>query len=286
MASLKQYIFIPYLSKIFKSNYMQKAIGAFVGVLFIFSSISKAIDIDSFTFILMSFGNKKFAFLAPFITSIEFFIGLCYILKVCLNRVVKISFWFTLILTVTFLLGHIFMGIEDCGCFGNVIKFNPKFILVKNFILLILIYFFQKQYSFNNKGFLRLYVSVLFSLTLFAVNIYEVYKFNIQNNISIGQNFNVPKNFIKNGNQIWFLFNPYCLHCKNLAKKLIISKEPIIGIYSDRIDSLDIRRFSEDLKINFSLVGINDSLMNKITYRYPLIIKTKNGIVNSVITDL
>ena len=44
-----------------------------IGILFVVSSISKAIEIENFSFLLMSYGSKNLLFFAPVIIGLEFF---------------------------------------------------------------------------------------------------------------------------------------------------------------------------------------------------------------------
>lgn len=268
------------------NNKIRKILSILIGIIFLFSSVSKAIDIETFGYLLMAYGNKKLIFLAPLITAIEFFIGLGYILQIFLKNIVLLSFWLTLFLTVIYIYGFVYLNIEDCGCFGNILKLNPFITLAKNCILLALMYFISFKSTSVRKGIVKQSVTILFSLILFSINCVEIINFQNFNNVFVGQRLQISNSNIKEGKQIWFIFNPNCNHCQKITPKLLESKTPVIGIYSEKIKLIKIDNFSKKYKIDFQLLPVKDSILYSLTYRYPLIITTEGGIVKSILTDL
>ena len=112
-----------------------------LGVFFIFSSVSKAIEIDSFAYILMSYGHKNLQFLGPLITASEFFIGLSLLLNFYVKKVTTFSLWLISIFTGLYIYGFIFLNITDCGCFGSTIKVAPIYSILKNIFLIFLLFY-------------------------------------------------------------------------------------------------------------------------------------------------
>lgn len=265
-----------------------KFIRIFIGLIFVFSSVSKAIEIENFSFLLMSYGYKNLMFFAPFITGLEFFIGLSFILGFQKKWFLRISLLFTLILLAVFLYGYIYLNISDCGCFGTLVQMKPSITIVKSIVLLGMIFLIYRKGNIRDENFKNLFISASIGLIVFAVNSIELYNFNKSNSIFIGDNLLLKglKKYIRNGEELVFIFNPNCKHCQLLIPKLSRLEQPVIGIYSESFSKHTMKDFSKDFNPQFPIFPVNDSIIAKLTKTYPLLITSKNGIIQKVSNDL
>jgi hypothetical protein len=206
-----------------------------IGILFVVSSVSKAIEIENFSFLLMSFGSKNLMFLAPFITGLEFFIGLSYIIGFQKKWVLGFSMLLVVFFLVVFLYGYFYLNISDCGCFGAIIQLKPSITIIKSVVLLGMIIFLFRKRKNATGNFRNLFISAALGLIVFTVNSIELYNFNKINSVFIGDNlkFRGLDNYISAEEQLIFVFNPNCEHCQHLIPKLSKLKQPVVGIYSE-----------------------------------------------------
>ena len=136
-----------------------------LGALFILSAISKLFPIEAFDLTLVNQGiaNWNFApYLSRFIISVELFLGISFFIN---TFVKKIADPYSFLLLVVFCIHLIFMiavgnGGNDCGCFGELIPMSSVSALIKNLILMLLLYLTHKYFKFEN----RIYYSHAFAV--------------------------------------------------------------------------------------------------------------------------
>ena len=159
---------------------------SFVGLVFIYSGIVKAIDplgstykfIDYFNaFGLESINNYAF-YLAILLSSIEFLIGIMLFLNLKAKFASIIALAFMLVFTpLTFVLA-INNPVSDCGCFGDALILTNWQTFGKNIVILIpsvLIILHRKyiKHIFNKNIELLIIASFAFVITLFSIYNYE-----------------------------------------------------------------------------------------------------------------
>jgi hypothetical protein len=269
-----------------KSMNYKNAYSLTVGLIFLFSSISKAIDIETFAFLLMSYGNNNFSFFAPIITAIEFYLGLSFLFGWYSKQLIWFSFWLVFIFTIIFVLGYFLLEIEDCGCFGNLLKLDPIVSIVKNAVLLIILFLLKENTGEKRNNYFKLAIIISFTFIMLMINGFEIKKLYKFNRILVGNKLEYFKEHIQNDRQIWFLFNPNCNHCQNIIPQINALKIDVIGVYPTYIKREKILAFSKKHKVKFKLVAVDEVVLNKLTHRYPLIIYSENGIVKSIKTGL
>lgn len=127
---------------------INQIIRCFLGVVLIFSSLTKALQHSSTVLIIdeyfiywhLDLDIKTIAVLIWLLICIEFALGAILLLK----KIYRVGLWltFSLFLFFTFLtlvnLLDKFAYIHSCGCFGDFIKFSPEFSFYKNCCLLLL----------------------------------------------------------------------------------------------------------------------------------------------------
>ena len=139
-----------------------------VGGLFILSAISKLLPVEAFDLFLVNQGIANWA-LAPYFSRLlivaELFLGISFFIA---PFVKKISVPFSFLLLIVFCIHLIFListgsGSKNCGCFGEIIPMSSVDALIKNVVLLILIFFINKYFKFESK------IKYSFAFALFSL---------------------------------------------------------------------------------------------------------------------
>lgn len=200
-------------------------IRAIVGIVFIFSAISKLKSPGVFEIILIDQGftsNRLIAaYLSRILISLELFMGIAFFQPYLLKRVVAPLTLISLSAFSVFLFYlMIFAGsTENCGCFGEVIKMSPLESLLKNIVLIgLVIYFLLKADSGKDKW---LFPAVLFVCCIALVfvafpihslkdNVFAKYtNFEPQGRVDLTQ-----------GDRLIAVMDVNCQHCQAVAKEL------------------------------------------------------------------
>ena len=127
-----------------------------LGSLFILSAISKLLPIEAFDLTIVNQGIAGWnvaPYLSRFIISIEFFLGISFFIN---PFVKKIAVPFSFLLLVVFCIHLIYListgsGSKNCGCFGELIPMSSLEALIKNLVLIILLYLLHKYFVYEKK---------------------------------------------------------------------------------------------------------------------------------------
>lgn len=145
-------------------NIIYLFIRVFIGIIFIFSAVSKLISMDSFEIYLYGFGIFQLDtafFISRLLISFEILLGLLFILGLELRKTIFVTL-ITLILFTLFILYLLVVGRdEDCHCFGEIIKFSHTESIIKNIALI-----FLSLTLLNAKNFIKKYKILIFSIFL------------------------------------------------------------------------------------------------------------------------
>jgi hypothetical protein len=68
--------------------------------------------------------------------------------------------------------------------------------------------------------------------------------------------------------------------------KLSKSKTPVIGFYSGAFSKKEMNQFRKEFNPKFPIYAISNSTIGNITFRYPMVIITQNGVVKKIGYDL
>lgn len=144
-------------------NVLKLTIRLLLGVFFIGTAVLKLLSIDSFEVYIYSFGIVNFVtttFLSRLLIFIELLIGISLILKLCFKQI----WWLTMLMMAGFMLflvyAAIFRSDSNCHCFGSFIELNPMQSIVKNIIVLALLFVIRKEKSHDYKPLLRKWLVV------------------------------------------------------------------------------------------------------------------------------
>ncbi|MDP2302825.1 MAG: hypothetical protein Q8N03_10435 [Ignavibacteria bacterium] len=122
----------------------------FLGLLFVFSAVSKLFPIHSFELTIVTqkiIGWEYAPYLSRAIIGFEFFLGLSFFQKNYLKQIIY-PFSFILLIIFNFHLSYLILtghSADNCGCFGQLFPMTSLEALIKNLFLNgILIYLFVK----------------------------------------------------------------------------------------------------------------------------------------------
>ena len=196
-----------------------------VGIIFVLSAISKLKSPGLFEINLIDQGftseRLTAAYLSRALISLELFIGLAFFQPYLLKRIVAP---FTLISLTIFSIYLLYLmifarEIDNCGCFGDVIKMSSLESLFKNIVLLALTtYFFIKVESKKEKWFIPtsllvgcfLFVFIAFPIQSLEDNVFAKYThFEPVGRVDLTQ-----------GDNLIVVMDVNCEHCQAAAKEL------------------------------------------------------------------
>ena len=216
-----------------------------VGFVFILSSFSKALSFETFEFNIVdsSFLSWEVApFIARLLVGFEFFLGFLFILNIDFFKIRNKLTYIILILFSAFLVFQIMNGNkEDCGCFGTWIVMTPFQALIKNLVLIYLIFIARNiKWNFNIKASVYKSISILvLIICLVTPFVSQPIELNYSRSYltrpnehftlpldTLYNNYKVrkPNSNLKKGKHILAFLSLKCPHCIMAAKKIGIFK--------------------------------------------------------------
>ena len=160
------------MSNLSNSSVLRLSIRLLLGVFFIGTAVLKLISIDNFEIYIYSFGVFSFTwttFFSRLLIFIELLIGMSLILKICYKQI----WWLAMLMTVGFTLFLIYAAIfrndSNCHCFGSLIELDPRQSIVKNIIILALLFFIKNEKSHNYRPLLQRWLvaaTIIFAITI------------------------------------------------------------------------------------------------------------------------
>lgn len=127
------------------------------GLLFVFSGSVKLFPALAFEMQLVAHGITNWLLvvvLARFIIAVEIFTGLVFLLNYNLKKYfIPFAFLLLSLFSVDLIITIMVRGFSgNCGCFGQVIQMTPLEALIKNIILLYLLFYFNKLETAGRDG--------------------------------------------------------------------------------------------------------------------------------------
>ena len=118
---------------------LSTALALFLGAVFIFSGITKLLDVQSF--VQMVSGYPLFSFAAPLamvIPPLEILLGIGLILLMNSRLLGLITAGVLAFFTIIYLYGYLAVGISNCGCFGAIgfLDSSPTVVVIRNLTLI------------------------------------------------------------------------------------------------------------------------------------------------------
>jgi hypothetical protein len=288
---------------------MKKIIAIFLNVLigsvFIISGYSKLFPIEPFEYILVGttfISWKASVIVARLVIGIEFILGILFLFSLINKRILLIATIILGVFSFHLLFQMLVKGnVGDCGCFGTWLSMTPLQAIIKNAIMLLVLYgLYRLNFNFNLKiKHKEFYISILAFTAIFIVNPVDFgYSESYLNkpfsnfrleldtvyNSKNSEKVEPPKIDIRKGKYIVGFLSSTCGHCKIAAQKLSVihSENPSIPIYffingdNDKIKSFIAKTNTE--KILYS--KLNSQLFIELAgLKLPVIYYLNNSIV-------
>lgn len=244
----------------FFNKYGSFVLSIFIGIVFVFSAITKLFPIEllEFSIVETGFFNWKIAaVLARIIIAFEFFLGILLIINVKKALSLKLSIAFLLGFTVYLFYVLILDGNKsNCNCFGMTLVFTPLESIFKNILMLIVSFLAlykikETKNKFQNLIFISgIIVCISAIFIMYPVNFFQT-DFSSKEQGEILQlqkiyddpELDKPEFDIKQGKWIVFFASSNCTHC-------------VVGAYKIHVISKKI----ENLNIYFFINGDDDEI--------------------------
>lgn len=227
---------------------------ALMGAVFIFSGWTKLFPIEPFeyTFVDLGFINWKVApFIARLMIGFEFLIGALLLLNLNLRKITyKLAIGTLIVFCVYLILIIILVGNKgNCGCFGDTIKMTPFQALIKNIVMLAILFVlhkFHEGWQLNKKWNFIIIIIIAGTLAFpfirntVELNYSEAYLNKPEENYKLeldslysSATLNIPPKTLSEGKHLIAFMSMSCPHCRIAAKKMRIIHErnPQIPMY-------------------------------------------------------
>ena len=161
------------MSNLGSSRVLQNTIRLLLGVFFIVTAVLKLLSIDNFELYIYSFGLFDYTvatFLSRLLIFIELTIGLGLVLKIFYRQI----WWLTMLMMVGFTLFLVYAAIfrddSNCHCFGSLVELNPWQSIVKNIIVIALLFVIKNEESHDYKPVLKKWLVALTLIVSFVIS--------------------------------------------------------------------------------------------------------------------
>ncbi|WP_394991178.1 MauE/DoxX family redox-associated membrane protein [Emticicia sp.] len=230
-----------------KINLTSVILSIILALIYLISGIAKAADINGFGDIIVKYGFPKLYVLAPVITFIEIVLAFALLLFWNTREVALFSFGFIISLSIIFLIGLLFLGIEDCGCLGSFYQIPAWLSLLRNLFMIFASYWLYKNaIEFKSNKFEIAKPIIAFGLGLVTLFVTGFEMKETYYEVSYTQGDKIKNTFLEEYEQsddtkrLIFIFSPRCGHCKKIAptlNNLLKQKkyDEIIGLYPKEI---------------------------------------------------
>src|ERR1043165_5175075 len=206
---------------------------------------SSAIEPFEFTFVDLGFIDWHLApFIARIMIAFEFVIGILLLLNLQLKSAYKMAIGLLVVFCIYLGLLILLAGNKgNCGCFGDTIRMTPLQALIKNVIMLGILWILYKYHEgWKLKGRWRI-VTILIILTTLAfpfirnpieLNYSAAYLNQPEENFDLPLDslyahatLNIPPRTLSQGKHVIAFMSMTCQHCRIGAKKMRIIHEKI-----------------------------------------------------------
>lgn len=271
-------------------NKLRLTIQIIAGTIFIVSGALKAIDSQSFSSLISTYGFGWAGSIAPVISAIEIILGLCLILDIQPRTTILFTTAITIIFTLLFSYAFFFREIEDCGCMGSFVKVSPSISFGRNILIIIgclWIWYNFKEINVQTRNWKKWIVYVLGGMAL-CVSGYTLGKPLVKKveilTINEGDQLNTSlfkcyNDKISRDTCVIFIFSPNCDHCWNVTENIkSIKRTPgftnVIGVtYND----VDTTRYMREMKPNFEVLKYPTGELYDYAFGVPIFLVLKDG---------
>lgn len=265
-----------------------------IGIIFVISAYTKLISTGIVEIILVDhnlFSSREAAgIFVRILIGIEFAIGIFFILNISTKKLlIPTAAIFLILFTVYLIYSGVVLGDnQNCGCFGNTIPMSPIQSIIKNLVLLFMIFFLRKFEKQNEKkNFIMPLTTTIFIVVLVfviaPVKSTKDFKFN-QYTFFEGKG----RVDLTDGDKFIVVLNTGCDHCQELAKELSLFKKDLnisskifALLYSEADVSIDSFKTLTKFDYPYNKIDIV-SFFNLIDKNPPRIYWLKNGVVKEI----
>lgn len=122
-----------------KKATVSRILSTIVGVVFLSSGFIKVLYVAGFQNLIEQYGLGVFQYLAPLIILLEILLGMALVLGVMQRITAIAAILMLLVFTGAYTYGWLVNSVEDCGCFGNLVKSTPTITYIRNVILIAIL---------------------------------------------------------------------------------------------------------------------------------------------------
>ncbi|MBQ6726827.1 MAG: DoxX family protein [Bacteroidales bacterium] len=109
------------------------------GIAFLLSGFMKLPDVSGFQNLIIQYGFPYLNYLAPLIILLEILLGMALVLGVFQRGTAIASIIVLFFFTVAYTYGYLVNSVEDCGCFGGLVKSSPAITYIRNIVLIAIL---------------------------------------------------------------------------------------------------------------------------------------------------
>lgn len=261
-------------------------IAIIIGIILIISGLSKAASFNYFSGIINNYISWFPDVIVAIIIVTELTLGIMLIFALYLKITSLISFCLILLFTLIYTYGLIYLGIHDCGCFGQVkfLNFSPVFLYIRNLLILLgLVYVYNKNK--RTKQITKIPFPV-YVVTIMIISL-SFFLYTPSNSHSTIKNINkeLKKISFKDSNlnkyidissdstYLIYLFSYDCPHCINSMGNLMQYDnkkyiDKLIGISKENSEAKN--NFIEFFNPSFEIIEIPEQEFYNISEEYPV----------------
>lgn len=275
-----------------KNQLWLRLIAVALGGVYLVSGIGKAMDINAFTDIVVQSSNAKMRFFAPLIVGAEITLGFAFLFGIYQKQVALVSICILNFFTIFISIGYALGKVDDCGCFGVLLKINPLWAFIRNMLMLTLSFLLFKRHTNIQKWeSWKFGVALALGVITFSITGFEMK--NTYTILSIKKGTNLKTTFLwkyledNDSKQLIFFFSPICPHCLTTTPKIndyLIKNavEVVVGLYPDSIKEEDVRKYRDSTKPNFELIAVKSDSLRMVIRANPTVFLIEKGIVQKI----
>ncbi|MEX0773321.1 MAG: MauE/DoxX family redox-associated membrane protein [Balneolales bacterium] len=270
------------------------ALALCLGLLFVFSGVTKLLDVQSF--VQMVSGYPLFSFAAPMamiIPPLEILLGAGLILLMNTKRLAQIAAGVLVFFTAIYLYGYYSVGITNCGCFGALgfLDSSPAVVVIRNLTLIAASLFVWKTGTltyFSEKMKVKQY-SLYTGAVIFFALAYISSNNPLMTQASVTQGMDVDisaivdyANLEEDKTYLLFLYSMTCPACWNSVD--VINEYKNSDIVNDVIgitvgSRAQVKEFNREYNLRFTTHMINRGLFGQLASVTPTTYLVKNNVV-------
>lgn len=274
-------------------KYLSYILTTILGLVFLVSAFAKAWDADLFADLLLQYGWKGFSIAAPVIVFTEAVLGMLLLLRYRPHQSAWAAVIFLILVSLGYAYGVLFKGIEDCGCFGSLSRYEsrPWMTFVRNGVLIamgaIIIVDSRETIVDSRKHLFALFVGavVCFCCGLGMKRSYSLPKVLVDSRKSIVERPEIEQlagiyPFSPDSTYAVYLFSFTCLHCQNYFANVeqyeqmqVVDK--VIGIAIENTKAQE--RFERLYQPQIEIRTIPHNTMASLTRQLPTLLIIRNG---------